>query len=420
MFCFYYQIHKNQLNTMFKWQKLFILFIIASISGFNVTNKQLAVAQSIYENEDQNSVVLFRANANRTGYFNDYGPQSDQVKKLWSFETENNRIEASPVVYNSTLYLGSSGDHLYSIDIASGAEKWRSDSTGFFRSSAAIANNSLFIGNADQHLYAFNLDGTVKWTYETDGVVFSAPLVVENHVYFGSIDIEGYSRHAYKTDSVQTKSKFYALDAHTGVEVWNYSPEGGLRSSPAYQDEVLYFGSWDGNLYALNANNGNLIWSFETDGKIYTTPAVESNSVIFASNDDYLYSLNTSDGSENWRFHLQSEEITEFIPRISSPAVSKNAVFIGSLNGNLYSIDLEDGSLKWAFETDDKIATSPSIAKNVIYFGSDDSYIYALNASEGSLIWKYKTNHPIGTSSPFIKEGRLYIGTMGNEIIALE
>jgi len=405
---------------MSNWQCLFPVLIVFLISGFYSLNSNIAFAQSIEKDKDQNNTVLFRANANRTGFTDEKGPVKDKVEKLWSFETENRRIEASPVVFDSTLYLGSAGDHLYAIDITTGAEKWRSDSINFFRSSAAIANNLLFIGNADQHLYAFNLDGSVKWAFETDGVVFAAPSVVDNRVFFGSIDIDGYSRFAYKADSVQTKSKFYSLDAQSGEELWSFSPEGGLRSSPAYQDGVLYFGSWDGNLYALNANSGELIWSFETGGKIYTTPAVESNSVIFASNDEFLYSLNTENGAENWRFHLQSEEIPKFLPRISSPAVTKNAVFIGSLNGNIYSVDLEEGTLKWSFETDDKIGSSPSVTDNAVYFGSDDSYIYALQISDGSLIWKYKTNSPIGTSSPFIQDGNLYIGTMGNEIIALE
>lgn len=404
---------------MSKWQYLILLFIVFSFSGLNLTYNNIAAAQSIHQEEDQN-VAVFKANANRTGYFNEDGPSNDNVKKLWSFETDNRRIEASPVVFNSTLYLGARGDHLYAVDIETGNEKWRSDSTGFFRSSAAVSDSLLYIGNADRHLYAFKPDSSVKWTFETDGRVFAAPLVVENRVYFGSIDTYGYSRLAYKTDSVQTKSKFYALDAQNGEEIWSFSPEGGLRSSPAYHNGVVYFGSWDGNLYALNANSGDLRWLFETGGKIYTTPAVENNSVIFASNDELVYSLNTGDGSENWRFDLKSQEILEFLPRISSPAVSKNAVFIGSLNGNLYSVDLEDGSLRWSFESNGKIGTSPSVAEDVVYFGSDDSYIYALQTSDGSLIWKYKTNRPIGTSSPFIKDGKLYIGTMGHEIIALE
>jgi len=405
---------------MYKSQCLFPLLFIFLFSGFNSLNNSVVFAQAIDKDRDQNNAALFRANADRTGFFDQSGPANDQVKKLWSFETENPRIEASPIVYDSTLYLGSAGDHLYAIDITTGSEKWRSDSINFFRSSAAIANNLLFIGNADQNLYTFNLDGSVKWTFETDGVVFAAPLVVENLVYFGSIDIDGYSNFAYKDDSVQTKSKFYALDIQSGEKVWSFSPEGGLRSSPAYRDGVLYFGSWDGNLYALNADNGDLIWSFETGDKIYTTPAVENNSVIFASNDEFLYSLNAENGEENWRFHLQSEKLPEFFPRISSPAVTKNAVFIGSLNGSLYSVDLEDGTLKWSFETDDKIGSSPSVTENIVYFGSDDSYIYALQISDGSLIWKYRTNHPIGTSSPFLQDGKLFIGTMGNEIIAID
>lgn len=369
---------------------------------------------------EKSTCSLFKGNVERTGAFDDEGPKGENVTKLWSFETGERRIEASPVVHDSVLYISSLHDYLYAIDIHSGKEIWHSDSTGFFRSSATISDDMIYIGNEDHHLYKFDTDGSIEWIFKTDGSVRASPLVFDNMVYFGSIDNVGYSRFAYKTDSVKTKSKFYALDAQTGEEVWSFSPEGGLRSSPAYQNGVLFFGSWDGTLYALDATNGDLKWSFETGRKIYSTPAVENNSVIFASNDDYLYSLNVENGSENWRFDLNSQNINEWIPRISSPAVSKNSVYIGSLNGTLYSVNFGDGSLIWSFETDDIIASSPSLTDDVVYFGSDDSYIYALQNSDGSLIWKYKANNSIGTSSPFIQNGRLFIGTTGNEIIALE
>lgn len=403
-----------------KWHLLLPLLIIFTFSGFYSVNNHTVVAQSVNEEYDESTPAFFRANANRTGYFDKSGPVNDKVEKLWSFKTENRRIEASPIVYDSTLYLSSRGDHLYAIDITTGIEKWRSDSTGFFRSSATVSDRMIYIGNEDHHLYAFNLDGSVKWTFKTEGSVRASPLVSNDMVYFGSIDNEGYARFDYKRDSVRAKSKFYALDAQSGEEIWHFSPEGGLRSSAAYYNEVVYFGSWDGNIYALNAKNGDLIWSFATEGKIYSTPAVESNSVIFASNDEFLYSLNAEDGSKQWSFNLKSHDVNEWIPRISSSAVTKDAVFIGSLNGNLYSIDLKDGTLRWSFETVFKIVSSLSVANDVVYFGSDDSYVYALQTSDGSLVWKYKTDVPIGTSSPYIQDGKLYIGTVSNEIISLE
>lgn len=128
---------------MSNWRFYFLVFVFFSFSVFYSTC-HYATAQSIDQKLVENPAVLFKANTNRTGYFKDYGPLNEQVRKLWSFETINSTIEASPIVYGSTLYLGSSSDHLYAIDITTGTEKWRSDSTGYFRSSPAIENNLLY------------------------------------------------------------------------------------------------------------------------------------------------------------------------------------------------------------------------------------------------------------------------------------
>ena len=43
----------------------------------------------------------------------------------------------------------------------------------------------------------------------------------------------------------------YALNATTGAKLWNYTTGGGVDSSPAAVNGVVYVGSDDNNVYAI-------------------------------------------------------------------------------------------------------------------------------------------------------------------------
>ena len=72
-------------------------------------------------------------------------------------------------------------------------------------------------------------------------IVTSSPAVSDGRVFIGSLD-----------------HNIYALNASTGMLLWNYTTGDMVSSSPAVADGKVYFGSYDGNVYALNAVNGKL------------------------------------------------------------------------------------------------------------------------------------------------------------------
>jgi outer membrane protein assembly factor BamB len=45
--------------------------------------------------------------------------------------------------------------------------------------------------------------------------------------------------------------RLYALDARTGQEKWSFKTDGEVYSSPAVAGGVVYFSSTDGYLYAV-------------------------------------------------------------------------------------------------------------------------------------------------------------------------
>jgi len=130
---------------------------------------------------------------------------------------------------------------------------------GVIYSSPAIVNGVVYVGSEGGNLYALNATTGVKlWNYSTGGSIWSSPAVANGVVYVGSND-----------------SNVYALNATSGVKLWNYTTGSVVYSSPAYTNGVVYVGSEGGNLYALNANNGTKLWNYTTDGEVFSSPAVQ-------------------------------------------------------------------------------------------------------------------------------------------------
>ena len=139
---------------------------------------------------------MFRANSARTGVFPSDGPTT-LSELVWKFKTDVRNV--------------------------------------WFGSSPAIADGVVYIGSLDGRLYALDArTGEEKWSFKTDGRVYSSPAIAGSMVYFGSGD-----------------GRLYALDARTGQEKWRFKTDGGVNSSPAVAGGVVYFGSTDGYLYAV-------------------------------------------------------------------------------------------------------------------------------------------------------------------------
>ena len=43
----------------------------------------------------------------------------------------------------------------------------------------------------------------------------------------------------------------YCLSASTGAEIWTYTTQGHVNSSPAVAGGIVYVGGWDHNVYAF-------------------------------------------------------------------------------------------------------------------------------------------------------------------------
>ena len=76
------------------------------------------------------------------------------------------------------------------------------------------------------------------------------------------------------------------------------------------------------------------------------------------------------------------------------------------------------GEVKWVFETEDPIESTPTLKDGRLYLSTQDNRIVALNPEDGSVIWEHPTVAPLD-SSPAIAGGMVYVGLRNKRVISL-
>lgn len=243
---------------------------------------------------------------------------------------------------------------------------------------------------------------TLKWSYETGGIVRSSPAIVNQKVYIGSDD-----------------GKLYCLDGNTGEELWTYQAENAIRSSPAVVGGKVYFGSYDTNVYCVDANSGSLVWTFKTNYTVPGSPNVVNNRVYIVSNDNKAYCLDALTGTKIWEYLTEGSLSSvrrggyESQYQNMKPAVVDDRVFFGWLDNYVYCLNATTGVRLWRLQGSSAPSTastsagargfresSPMVVNGAVYIGGQDTRWRKINATNGTPIWTMRYHEALGVASP--------------------
>lgn len=322
--------------------------------------------------------TCYRGNASHTGYYQGNGPTA-LPKLAWKFKT-GGKVISSPVLYNSTIFIGSDDHSVYALSSKDGHVIWKFATGGRVSSSAAVASDIVYINSFDGFLYALNArDGSLLWKFDMGGdKVFSAT------------NLHG----------IPTQGK-------TVDDPWDM-----YLSSPTVNHGKVLAASGNGNCVAIDAKSGKLVWKFQTGGVIHASPAVSGDSVYIASWDSYIYALNGDNGKEYWRFKTGTDSVYHNqVGFQSSPVIDGKTLYIGCRDAHLYAINRFSGKQVWSYSTNGSwIISSPAVYNGNVYFGTSDTYrIIALKASTGGMVFDKKVKSYV-FSSPSLTKDKLYVG----------
>ena len=221
-----------------------------------------------------------------------YGVQfkKGKTKKLFKKQLSHHAIVADlaikddKIVINDTdLYvhcLNTKGEIVWEKSLIAGFEKNGTRiltdqiaGGAYYQSKPTAANDMVFFGSPLRFVYAVDAhSGKEIWKFEIGASISGAPTYYDGKIYVGQQGGE---------------DDFYCIDAKTGKLVWKQNVDW-VWGSATCSDGMVYVPGIDGYAWALDADTGAMIWKKPFSRSVCSEPAVEGDIVIFGSWDDYL------------------------------------------------------------------------------------------------------------------------------------
>ncbi len=209
---------------------------------------------------------------------------------------------------------------------------------------------------------------------------------------------------------------------------WKFSAGEPVGSSAAIVEGVAYVGCDNGTLYALKLADGSLIWATKTPASratsgpastsqaipptIQSSPAICGDLVLYGDEDGGFHALNKADGSRRWSFRAEAENI-------SSPTYAGDRIVFGSYDGNVYCLKLADGALLWKLLTDGRVHGTVGVTDGKAVVAGCDQKLHILQLSDGKPLETVDLRSVSGCSAAILDD-TVYVGTFGNEVLAID
>jgi eukaryotic-like serine/threonine-protein kinase len=165
-----------------------------------------------------------------------YAVDARTGEKKWAYNNKGSWVITSPAVRDGKVYFATSDSALvHVVDAKTGAESFSLKLTWPIFASPAIAGDTLYLGSEDGKLRAIDLKSQkITWEFQTEASKQNLPALSRPD---GGPNYNAVASENFYESMVIAVNKMYAT--------------GMIFSSPVVVDNVVYFGSNDGNLYAL-------------------------------------------------------------------------------------------------------------------------------------------------------------------------
>jgi outer membrane protein assembly factor BamB len=294
-------------------------------------------------------------------------------QETWQFPPKDAKdmdlkaIYGTPVTGDGRVYFGGFDGTFYALDLATGQVLWQQKTGAAIVGGAALADGTVYVGSSDSKLYAFDAaTGAARWgPFETQGEIWSTPVVDQGTVYVTSMD-----------------KRVYALDAATGQQEWSkpFEADGAIASTPALAGDRLYVGALDNRLYALDKATGEVAWSFETDNWIWCDPLVADGVVYVGGLDHHVYALDASTGEPRW-----PQPFSAKAPIRAQPALAGGVLVVADENGDVYGLDPATGQERWpSIVLGAGALANPLVAGNEVLLSARNWSLLRVDAQAGS------------------------------------
>ncbi|MCR9246906.1 MAG: PQQ-binding-like beta-propeller repeat protein [bacterium] len=328
------------------------------------------------------------------------GSLGDVPELAWSFATAG-EILSSPIVVDGIVYVGSTDNSVYALDLQTGEKRWSFATGDMVEAPALHLAGNIYIGSSDGFFYALDAaTGQLRWRFETKdrilgGANWFRTKAGELHVVVGSYD-----------------ASVYCLDT-AGKSQWSYETDNYVHGAPAVGKGEIVFGGCDAGLHLVDAETGKRITKIDLGQgcQVAGSVALVDDRAYFGHYGNEFLRVQLESGEVEWTYKNRRQGF------VSSPALDDEHVVVGSRDKQLHCMSRKDGKPLWKFKTRRKVDGSPVICGDKVVFGSGDGRLYMLRLATGELVWSYDIGKPV-FSSPAVSNGMIVVGANDKKIWA--
>jgi outer membrane protein assembly factor BamB len=211
---------------------------------------------------------------------------------------------------------------------------------------------------------------------------------------------------------VAQNQQVHAVRLADGTLAWSFPPQpnnavGVFVSDPGVGEDIIVVGSegpagqYSGVLYGLDLT-GQQQWCLAFDQK-----GAERQNCPLATGGTQAGFLGLAPAVDN--------------RIVGGITVADGSAYFGLANGAVYAVDTASGQDRWRFEADRDVWSAPLVRDSRVYVTSLDHHVYALEAETGRMAWSRDLGAAAaGTPTLSSDGGRLYVGTFGSKLFALD
>jgi outer membrane protein assembly factor BamB len=263
----------------------------------------------------------------------------------WTFpgvqaeEGAQGQYVGSGVIAGDLYIIGNGDGKVYALRLEDGTLAWSFATGDRVWATPLVHENTVYVASLDKSLYALDLtNGSEKWSLETLGALPGAPVMAG-----GKLWVYGFG------------DQIYQVAPETGDVLWTF--EGGedwFWATPTVGEERIFFSDVAGNVYAFDIDTQELVWKTEV-GDVVRGQAVlgpEGNQLLVPGHErGLIYALDTATGDElPWGVvpdnpgRLPSDLVTDGERVFASPILT---------NSRVKAYDVVNGKLLWQYPTEE-------------------------------------------------------------------
>jgi outer membrane protein assembly factor BamB len=278
----------------------------------------------------------------------------------------------APIVMGNTVFAAVGG-RIYALDKATGNQVWRfplaEPLATNFRTGAAMGNGFIVAADDNRTLYAVDTTtGVLKWQTTSDATLSGPPVVVGNHVVFGTMP-----------------SGLMSVDAATGKPEWKEPVKLAANPYPTmavWQDTVIVLTN-EPSVLGFSMSTNKVTWSVKASQLSgLSVPTVYGDNV-YVNTGNYLTALRCSNGGKRWDARLDQN-------LAFGPAASDSGVAVVTTAGILYSFDtMGKFMFKTGVDLDSSPVATPSYVGKLVAVGTENGSLNVVDPRSGEVVFNY-------------------------------